>query len=102
MVGALVAIGWNTEALLANDASLIPAIIWSVLLLLPAVTVIGLMIMSFIVSRIYDLPAFAMAFRTVIGILVGAVVGAIVGWTIGYLIGFIFGMSRKKVLKEQI
>lgn len=96
--GIIVAIVWNTEMLLANDAGIVGAILWSIVLLLTSPTIIGVGIVSFIVSRVYDLPPFAMAFRTFIGILVGAIAGAVIGWTAGYLIGVFIGLSKGKFL----
>jgi len=97
-IGAITAIGWNASALLANGAGIIATIFWSIVLLFTNLTVIGVFIVSFIISKIYDLPPFAMAFRSYIALLIGGIVGLVGGWPIGYLIGVFIGLSKKKVL----
>jgi hypothetical protein len=97
IVGAIMAVGWNTEALLGYDANPIIAVLLSIFLLLTTPTVVGLLIASFIVSLIYDLPAFAMAFRSLAAIFVGGLAGLVVGWPVGYLIGMFIGLSKAKV-----
>lgn len=97
-VGIIVAIGWNTSALLAVDANPIVAVILSALLLALTPTIIGLAIASFITGAIYDIPAMGMVWRTVFAIVIGGISGAVIGWTLGYLIGCIIGLTKKKVL----
>lgn len=97
-LGALTALGYLISVLMENDAGIIASIFWSIVLLFTNLTVIGVFIISYIISRIYDLEPFAMAFQSYFSLLVGGIVGLIGGWTLGYLIGVFIGLSKKKVL----
>ncbi|MBU1163244.1 MAG: hypothetical protein KKA75_03740 [Proteobacteria bacterium] len=97
----ITAIAWDTEMLIAAGANPVIAVILSVLLLALTPTVIGLAITSYVVGRIYSLPPFGMAFRTLFAVVIGVLAGGAVGWTVGYLIGVIIGLTKKKVLVVQ-
>ncbi|MCK4816898.1 hypothetical protein KA005_14100 [bacterium] len=98
IVGAITAIGWNTNILLAAGANPIVAVILSIVLLALLPTVVGLAIASIVVGGIYALPPLGMAIRSLIALLIGALVGGAIGWTLGYLIGVLIGTIKKKVL----
>ncbi len=92
IICALVTILANAELLVGAGANPIVAFIIGCVILLLLPTVIGLVIGSFLVGWIYDLPGLAMAFRCLFGGLLGAVAGLIIGFPLGHL----FFAGKKK------
>ncbi|MGD9161312.1 MAG: zinc ribbon domain-containing protein [Desulfobacteraceae bacterium] len=96
----IITIWWNAGFLMQCGARILAAISLTVLLLLFTPTVIGLLIVAFIVSTIYDINnTVGVALRTLLSIGIGIIGGAIAGAIPCYILGYIFGLSKKKQIR---
>jgi hypothetical protein len=99
IAGIIIAVGWNTDALLAAGSNPLVAIVISSVLLLLTPTGIGLGIGSVVIGNIYHIPPLGIVIRNFVAIILGILVGGAVGWTLGYVIGALIGLTKEKVLE---
>jgi hypothetical protein len=97
-IAVILSIGANTGYLIkAGGANPVIALIIGILTLLATGTVIGLPVVSLLVSFIYDLHAMGLALACLGGILGAVIFGLVIGWPLGYIIGNIVGGQKNPV-----
>ena len=95
LVAIPTAVYWSVTGLMYAGASPLNAVLLGILMLLSVPTVILAVPVFLIVSRIYDVPAFALTFFSYV---YGVVGGGVVGFTIGAAVGALLAVRKKPVV----